>query len=89
VQISNASIQETWTAMEKLVHQGLAKSIEIYLKGSLILDLLRYAKIRPVTLQIEHHPYLGQLTLLKLADSESIAVTAYSSFELQSFIELE
>jgi len=90
VQLSDASIQETWTAMEDLVHKGLAKSIGISnFQGSLILDLLRYAKIRPATLQIEHHPYLVQPTLLKLAESEGIAVTAYSSFGPQSFIELD
>lgn len=84
-----ASIQETWTAMEKLAEKGLAKSIGISnFQGSLILDLLRYAKIRPATLQIEHHPYLVQPTLLKLAESEGITVTAYSSFGPQSFIEL-
>jgi D-xylose reductase len=90
VQLSNASIQETWNAMEDLVHKGLAKSIGVSnFQGSLILDLLRYAKIRPATLQIEHHPYLVQPTLLQLAQSEGIAVTAYSSFGPQSFIELE
>lgn len=90
VQLSNAPIQETWHAMEDLVPKGLAKSIGISnFQGSLILDLLRYAKIRPATLQIEHHPYLVQPTLLQLAKSEGIAVTAYSSFGPQSFIELE
>jgi len=90
VQLSNATIQETWTAMESLVHEGLAKSIGISnFQGSLILDLLRYAKVRPAALQIEHHPYLVQPTLLQLAKSEGIAVTAYSSFGPQSFIELE
>jgi len=90
VQLSNASIQETWTAMETLVEKKLARSIGISnFQGSLILDLLRYAKIRPATLQIEHHPYLVQPTLIKLAESEGIAVTAYSSFGPQSFIELE
>ncbi|KAF4634085.1 hypothetical protein G7Y89_g4027 [Cudoniella acicularis] len=90
VQLSSASIQETWHAMEELVHKGYAKSIGVSnFQGSLILDLLRYAKIRPATLQIEHHPYLVQPTLLQLAKSEGIAVTAYSSFGPQSFIELE
>lgn len=90
VLLSNASIQETWHAMEDLVHKGLARSIGVSnFQGSLILDLLRYAKIRPATLQIEHHPYLVQPTLLQLAKSEGIAVTAYSSFGPQSFIELE
>jgi len=89
-QLSSAPIQETWTAMEDLVAKGYAKSIGISnFQGSLILDLLRYAKIRPATLQIEHHPYLVQPTLLKLAESEGIAVTAYSSFGPQSFIELD
>lgn len=90
VQLSNATIQETWTALEDLVDAGLARSIGISnFQGSLILDLLRYARIRPATLQIEHHPYLVQPTLLQLAASEGIAVTAYSSFGPQSFIELD
>ncbi|RDL42437.1 putative D-xylose reductase [Venustampulla echinocandica] len=90
VQLSNASIESTWHAMEDLVGKGLTKTIGISnMQGSLILDMLRYAKIRPATLQIEHHPYLVQPTLLQLAKSEGIAVTAYSSFGPQSFIELE
>jgi D-xylose reductase len=76
--------------MEALVEKGLARSIGISnFQGSLVLDLLRYAKIRPATLQIEHHPYLVQATLVQLAKSEGIAVTAYSSFGPQSFLELE
>jgi len=86
---SKAPIQETWQAMESLVEKGLAKSIGVSnFQGSLLLDLLRYAKIRPATLQIEHHPYLVQNTLTTLAEAEGIKVTAYSSFGPQSFIEL-
>ncbi|KAM3077905.1 D-xylose reductase [Clarireedia jacksonii] len=89
VQQSKATIQETWQAMEKLVDEGLAKSIGVSnFQGALLIDLLRYARVRPATLQIEHHPYLVQETLLKLAESEGIAVTAYSSFGPQSFVEL-
>jgi len=90
VQVGPASMNETWTAMEGLVKKGLARSIGISnFQGSLILDLLRKATIPPSTLQIEHHPYLVQPTLLKLAESEGIAVTAYSSFGPQSFLELK
>ncbi|KAI9829981.1 MAG: NAD(P)H-dependent D-xylose reductase (XR) [Phylliscum demangeonii] len=86
---SNATIQETWQAMEGLVTGGLASSIGISnFQGSLILDLLRYATVRPAVLQIEHHPYLVQPELLRLAAAEHIAVTAYSSFGPQSFREL-
>ncbi|MCJ1468706.1 NAD(P)H-dependent D-xylose reductase (XR) [Pseudocyphellaria aurata] len=85
-----ATIQETWTAMEALVDEGLAKSIGISnFNGQLILDLLRYAKVVPATLQIEHHPYLTQEGLVKLAQDHGIAVTAYSSFGPQSFLELD
>ncbi|KAH0536964.1 NAD(P)H-dependent D-xylose reductase (XR) [Glutinoglossum americanum] len=84
------TIQETWQAMERLVEKGIVKSIGISnFQGSLIIDLLRYAKIRPATLQIEHNPYLVQPDLLKLAEAEGIAVTAFSSFGPLSYAELE
>lgn len=90
VEFSNATIQETWQAMESLSEKGLAKSIGISnFNGQLIQDLLRYAKIKPAVLQIEHHPYLAQRGLLKYAQSQGIAITAYSSFGPQSFLELE
>ncbi|GAB7354520.1 hypothetical protein MBLNU459_g4986t1 [Dothideomycetes sp. NU459] len=86
---SKASLAETWKAMEELVDDGLAKSIGISnYNGALILDVFRYARITPATLQIEHHPYLTQQGLIELCKSHNIAVTAYSSFGPQSFIEL-
>lgn len=86
----NATIQETWQAMEKLINNGMAKSIGISnMNGQLIMDILRYAKIVPATLQIEHHPYLAQPALVKFAQDQGIAVTAYSSFGPQSFLELD
>ena len=87
---AKAPLYETWKAMEELVDEGLAKSIGISnYNGALVLDLTRYAKILPVALQIEHHPYLTQQPLLDLCKSLGIAVTAYSSFGPQSFLELE
>lgn len=84
-----ATIQETWTAMEALVDEGLTRSIGISnFTGQLVMDLLRYARISPATLQIEHHPYLRQQGLVKYVQDQGIAITAYSSFGPQSFIEL-
>jgi D-xylose reductase len=83
-------LHETWAGMEELVEAGLVKNIGVSnYQGGLILDLLRYAKIHPSVLQIEHHPYLVQPALLKLAKEQGIAVTAYSSFGPASFMELE
>lgn len=70
--------------------KGLCRSIGVSnFKGVLLMDLLRYARVRPATLQIEHHPYLTQEGLVKYAQDEGIAVTAYSSFGPQSFLELD
>lgn len=57
-------------------------------QGSLILDVLRYAKYEPQVLQVELHPYLTQQGLVNLCKTLGIAVTAYSSFGPQSYIEL-
>ena len=63
--------------MEALVGKWLARSIGISnFWGVLIMDLLRYAKIPPATLQIEHHPYLTQTGIVKHARENGIAVTA-------------
>lgn len=89
LELGNASIQETWTAMETLVDKKLARSIGVSnFSTQLLMDLLRYARVRPSTLQIEHHPYLTQTRLVDYAQKEGLAVTAYSSFGPLSFLEL-
>lgn len=90
LELSNASIQETWTAMETLVDKKLARSIGVSnFSAQLLMDLLRYARVRPATLQIEHHPYLTQTRLVDYAQREGLTVTAYSSFGPLSFLELD
>ncbi|KIY67189.1 Aldo/keto reductase [Cylindrobasidium torrendii FP15055 ss-10] len=89
VHTSNDTIQETWTAMEQLVDDGLAKNIGISnFSGQSIIDILRYARYAPQVLQIEIHPYLTQEPLVKLCQVLGIAVTAYSSLGPQGYIEL-
>lgn len=87
--LSKAPLEETYHAMEELYDEGLIKAIGISnYNGGLVLDVERYAKIMPQTLQIEHHPYLVQKDLLELCSTRKIAITAYSSFGPQSFLEL-
>lgn len=90
VRAINVPIQETWQALEDLVEKKLVRSIGVSnFQGSLLMDVLRYAKVPVSVLQIEHHPYLVQTNLTSLAKQEGIAVTAYSSFGPQSFVELD
>ncbi|KAI5958497.1 GRE3 [Candida pseudojiufengensis] len=81
---------ETWKAMESLVKKGKVRSIGISnFSGALIQDLLRGCEIKPAVLQIEHHAYLQQPRLVEYVQSQGIAITAYSSFGPQSFLELK
>jgi len=90
VELDNTPIQATYQAMEKLVDEGLAKSIGLSnFNGSLVLDVHRYARIPPAVLQIEHHPYLVQQPLLNLANGLGMAITAYCSFGPASWVELD
>ncbi|KAH7927281.1 Aldo/keto reductase [Leucogyrophana mollusca] len=89
VNLQNTPMQETWEAMEGLVDDGLAKNIGLSnCQGSLILDVFKYAKYEPQVLQVELHPYLTQEALVTLSKNLGIAVTAYSSFGPQSYLEL-
>ncbi|OQN98033.1 putative NAD(P)H-dependent D-xylose reductase xyl1 [Cryoendolithus antarcticus] len=86
---SKTSLAETYSAMEELYELGLIKSLGISnYNGALMLDLFRYAKQVPQTLQIEHHPYLTQEGLVGICKEHDVAVTAYSSFGPASFVEL-
>ncbi|KAJ5035162.1 uncharacterized protein L3040_008420 [Drepanopeziza brunnea f. sp. 'multigermtubi'] len=90
IQLSSATIRETWKAMGRLVDLGLCRSLGLSnLNCASMLDLLRYARIRPATLQLEHHPYLVQRPLVAFARGEGIAVTAYSSFGPQGYVEMD
>lgn len=76
---SEVSVKETWKQMEALVEKGLAKSIGVSnFNAKQVTDVLSYAKIKPVTNQIECHPYLTQKKLTEFLKSKNIVVTAYS-----------
>jgi D-xylose reductase len=89
VELENVPLRETWEALEETVDSGIAKSIGISnAQAQTLYDLQTYARHPVSSLQIEHHPYLVQSTLITLAQKLNIAVTAYSSFGPQSFKEL-
>lgn len=87
-------IQETWQALESLVISpanpaGILRSIGVAnFNAQLLYDVLRYARVPPAVNQVEIHPYNAQPALLRMCRESGIAVTAYSSFGPQSFLEL-
>ena len=69
----------TWLAMEELVKKGLAKSIGLSnFNSEQIKDVLEKGSIKPVTNQVESHPYLGQAKLLAFCKERDITITAFS-----------
>lgn len=57
--------QDTWQEMEKLVDDGLVKSIGISNFSCKKIDtLLEYARIKPVAVQVEVHPYFRNQKLM-------------------------
>ncbi|KAM0745692.1 putative NAD(P)H-dependent D-xylose reductase xyl1 [Meredithblackwellia eburnea MCA 4105] len=89
-EIEDTPIQETWTALELLHSQSLVRNIGVSnFMAPLLMDLLRYAKIKPSVLQVEMHPYLVQKELVAFCEAFGIRITAFSSFGPQSWIELD
>lgn len=76
---SSVDYLETYAAMEELVVKGLTKSIGVSNFNKAQFERLwKNCKIRPVTNQVECHPYLAQLKLSKLMASYGVVLTAYS-----------
>lgn len=89
VETDKVPIRETWEALEAVADSGIARSTGISnFSTQSIYDLQTYARHPISALQIEHHPYLVQPELVAMAQENGIAITAYSSFGPQSFLEL-
>jgi len=70
---------EAWQGLEDCVKAGLVKSIGISnFTTKQIERLLASANIKPVTNQVEVHPYLAQKKLKKFCEERGIILTAYS-----------
>ncbi|KDD76806.1 aldo-keto reductase, partial [Helicosporidium sp. ATCC 50920] len=73
------SLEETWSAMEALVSEGLVRSLGVSNFGRRKLErLLACARIPPAVLQVEAHPYWRNDALLSWARAQNLHVTAFS-----------
>lgn len=72
------SIRNTWKAIEKMVDNGLAKSIGVGNFNDVLLDqLMDGCRIKPTTLQVEAHPYFRQTALLEYCKTRNVRMIAY------------
>ncbi|XP_026470147.1 aldose reductase-like [Ctenocephalides felis] len=79
IQFSDVDYLDTWTAMEALYNDGLVKNIGVSNFNSKQLQrLLDHCKIKPVTNQVELHPYLNQSRLRQFCQARGIQITSYS-----------
>lgn len=51
--------EDTWHAMEAMVDEGLVHNIGLSnCKADKVIDVMKYARIKPAVLQVEMHPFL-------------------------------
>lgn len=79
-----------WKKMEDLVKKGYTKSIGVSnYNVQLLMNLLTFCEIKPVTNQVEYHPYLYQSSLNKFCKDYQIYLTAYNSLTRGAYVKKE
>jgi len=77
--LSDVDYLDTWKAMEDVLSKGLTKNIGVSnFNSEQITRLLENSKVKPVTNQVECHPYLTQTKLSDFCKEKDILITAYS-----------
>jgi len=72
-------IQDVWRKMENIYSKRHARAIGVSNYNCLLLnDCLNYARVPPAVLQVERHPYLPIMSLLKLCQNNNVHLTAYA-----------
>jgi diketogulonate reductase-like aldo/keto reductase len=85
-EIMDTPLHKVWATLEKLVEEGLIKSIGVSnCPTVMLLDLWSYAKIKPVVNQVELHPYLSQKDFVGFCKKMGVQVTGYSPIGASGF----
>jgi alcohol dehydrogenase (NADP+) len=73
------TLLDTWKAMESLVDHGKCRAIglsDITLEG--LLPIYESARIKPVVVEVESHPYLPDTELLEFCKKEGVVFLAFA-----------
>jgi diketogulonate reductase-like aldo/keto reductase len=74
------TLEETWTAMESLVDEGLSRAIglsDIDVEGT--RTIVNTARIKPAVVEVESHPYHPQWELHEFCKTAGIILLAFAS----------
>jgi diketogulonate reductase-like aldo/keto reductase len=74
------ALDETWTAMEALVDEGLTQAIGLSdIDVDATRKILNTARIKPAVVEVESHPYHPQWELHELCKTDGIILLAFAS----------
>ena len=81
--------EQTWKALEACHDEKLVRNIGFCnLTVVKVVDVLKYARVKPAVLQVEMHPFNTQEKLLRYVQEQGIQVMAFSNFGSLSYVEL-
>ncbi|MET3683348.1 diketogulonate reductase-like aldo/keto reductase [Alkalibacillus flavidus] len=82
--------RDTWKAMERLVDEGLIRSIGVSnFKQRHLEHLMAGANVKPVVNQVEYHPHLQQQDVKAFCEQENIQLEAWSPLKQGQLLEDE
>jgi diketogulonate reductase-like aldo/keto reductase len=74
------TLEETWTAMETLVDEGLSRAIGLSdIDAGRVREIVGTARIKPAVVEVESHPYHPQWELYELCKAHGIVLLAFAS----------
>ncbi|MFY9768135.1 MAG: aldo/keto reductase [Mycobacterium sp.] len=74
------TLEETWSAMENLVDEGLAGAIGLSdIDVERTKKIVNTARIKPAVVEVESHPYHPQWELHELRETDGIILLAFAS----------
>ncbi|MFC4358621.1 aldo/keto reductase [Halobium salinum] len=76
---ADTTLVETWTRMESLHDDGLARTLGVCnVDRATLADLLEATRVPPAVVQVESHPYLPRTDLVEYCHERGIRVVAHS-----------
>jgi alcohol dehydrogenase (NADP+) len=76
---TGVTLLETWRAMERLVEEGMCRSIGLSdIRLDQVREIVANARIKPAVVQVECHPYLPEWELLDFCSKNGIVLLAFA-----------